>query len=55
MPADPLVGIWSLVGSPALAAGILLAAAIGTYALRQRQPERPQNIAQAMGVPADFR
>jgi hypothetical protein len=54
MPADPLVGIWSLMRSPAIAAGIILVAALGTLALRQRQPRGPQTIAQAMGVPADF-
>ena len=54
LPADPLVGIWSLARSPAIAAGILLVAAVGTYALRQRRPEHPSNIAQAMGVPPEF-
>jgi hypothetical protein len=54
MPADPLVGIWSVMRSPALAAGILLVFALGTVALRQRQPHGPETIAQAMGVPAAF-
>ena len=54
MPADPLIGVWSLLRSPAIAAGILLVAAAGTFALRQRQPDRPQTIAQAMGVPGEF-
>lgn len=54
MPSDPLVGIWSLVRSPALAAGILIVAALGAYGLRQRGSDGPSNIAEAMGVPAEF-
>jgi hypothetical protein len=55
MPDDPLVGIWSLMRSPALAAGIVIAAALGAYGLVKRNSsDRPQTIAQAMGVPAEF-
>ena len=54
MPSDPLVGIWSLVRSPALAAGILIVAALGAYGLRQQSSDHPRNIAEAMGVPPEF-
>lgn len=55
LPADPLVGIWSLVRSPAIAAGIIIAATIGAVGVRMNRGEPPpQTIAQAMGVPAEF-
>jgi len=54
LPVDPLVGVWSLLRSPLLAAGIVIAAALGTYGLTHRTPSGPQNVAQAIGVPAAF-
>jgi hypothetical protein len=54
LPTDPLVGVWSVLRSPLLAAGIVVAAVIGTYGLTHRSPAGPQNVAQAIGVPAAF-
>ena len=55
LPADPLVGIWSMARGPALAAGILLAVALGALGIRMKRGEpTPQTIAQAMGVPSEF-
>jgi hypothetical protein len=56
LPADPLVGIWSLARSPAVAAGIVIAIAIGAIGLRVRgtSERTPQTIEQAVGVPAEF-
>src|SRR4051812_43542143 len=55
MPADPLIGIWSLLRSPAIAAGIVAAIALGAVSVRMRQAnDRPQTLAQAVGVPPEF-
>jgi hypothetical protein len=54
-PTDPLMGIWSMMRAPALAAGILIAVAVGTAGLRvNRRPAAPETIVQAIGVPAEF-
>jgi hypothetical protein len=53
-PADPLFGVWTLVRSPLLAAGIVIAAGLGTYGLARQWRPAPQNVAQAIGVPAAF-
>ncbi len=55
LPADPLIGIWSITRSPALAAGILIAIAASAIGLRLRGAEaEPQTVEQAVGVPAAF-
>ena len=54
LPGDPLIGIWSIARGPALAAGILIAVAIGAIGMRLNREEAPQTIAQAIGVPAEF-
>jgi hypothetical protein len=56
MGLDPLVGIWTLMRSPALAAGLLIAVAIGAVELKLRTEASaaPTTVAQAIGVPAEF-
>lgn len=54
MPVDPLIGAWSIARSPALAAGLIIAMALGALGLRLRVDDRPQTIAHAMGVPPEF-
>ena len=54
MPVDPLIGVWSILRSPALAAGLILAVALGALSLRLSGDEQPQTVAQAMGVPPEF-
>jgi hypothetical protein len=44
-----------MMRAPALAAGILVAVAIGAAGLRMnRRPAAPETIVQAIGVPAEF-
>lgn len=55
LPGDPLVGIWSMLRAPALAAGILIAVAAGVAGVRMNtRRAAPQTIVQAIGVPAEF-
>jgi hypothetical protein len=55
MPADPLIGIWSMLRSPAIAAGVIIAVAVGALGVRMnRADESPRNVAQAIGVPVEF-
>lgn len=54
MPADPLIGIWSMLRTPAIAAGVVLAVAVGALGIRMNRDEPPRTIAQAIGVPVEF-
>jgi hypothetical protein len=54
LPLDPLIGVWSVLRSPALAAGLVLAVTLGAIGLRMGASDEPQTIAQAIGVPPEF-
>ena len=53
---DPLIGVWSIMRSPALAAGIVIAVAVGALGLRMKSSveAKPVTVAEALGVPAEF-
>jgi hypothetical protein len=54
-PLDPLIGISSMLPVPAIAAGIVLAIALGAMGLGlNRKPLPPQTVEQAIGVPPEF-
>ena len=53
---DPLIAVWSMMRQPALAAGIVIAIAVGAFGVKARRDAaaRPVTVAEALGVPQAF-
>lgn len=53
---DPLIAVWSMMRHPALAAGIVIAIAVGAVELKRHNDAeaRPSTVAEALGVPQAF-